>query len=144
MTTYDNSRKNRNWSQLLILGVVAVLVLGGVAYGVNYVWNKRFGPTAASAADCELAQKMFDKAAAFPSDKAAAEKWEKEIRQYAPSRFENDGVATQVLRYTIWARNKATGSPDRPAAGVLEDIEKEALGHCKDSGVKLTIKKITF
>ncbi|GIM76061.1 hypothetical protein Aco04nite_48430 [Winogradskya consettensis] len=125
--------------------VPAFLVLGTVAYGINYVANKRLRPTAASAADCRLAQKMFDKAAAFPvGDAAAAEVWETQIRQYAPGRFENDGVATQVLRYTMWARTEAAGGTDRPEAGVLDDIDKEAHGHCDDSGVEITIKKLTF
>ncbi|MEU8657483.1 hypothetical protein, partial [Actinoplanes philippinensis] len=56
--------------------VLAAVVLAGVAYGVNYLWDKRFGPTAASAADCRLAQELIDNAQNPPTHPPEGAKWE--------------------------------------------------------------------
>jgi hypothetical protein len=135
-----NSQRNRS----IIFAVVAVIVLAGVAFGVNYVWQKRFGHTPASAADCRLAQQLIDQAKSAPSDPAKAEAWEADIRKVRYTRFQDDGLSTQVGRYVYYATVKATGQGERPTAEDFTTMKKEALGHCKDSGVELTIPAITF
>lgn len=131
-------------SKLLSFAVLTVAVLAGVAFGVNHLWDKRFGPTAASAADCALAQQLIDKAQTPPTGAAEAQKWEQEIRQVRYTRLENDGISTEVGRYVSWSRLRATGAPDRPRPGELEEITDLAVGHCEDSGVDLRIPKISF
>jgi hypothetical protein len=124
--------------------ILAAVVMAGVAYGVNYLWDKRFGPTAASAADCTLAQELIDKAQTPPTDAAKAEEWEQQIRQIRYTQLENDGISTEVGRYVHWSMVKATGDPMRPPAGTLDEIYELAVGHCEDSGVDLRIPKIVF
>ncbi|GIE77273.1 hypothetical protein Aph02nite_32230 [Actinoplanes philippinensis] len=124
--------------------VLAAVVLAGVAYGVDYLWDKRFGPTAASAADCRLAQELIDKAQNPPSDAAEGEKWEQQIRQIRYTRLENDGISTEVGKYVHWSMVRATGDPARPPAGTLEEMTELAIGHCEDSGVELRVPKIVF
>jgi hypothetical protein len=131
-------------SRHVTFGILTAIILAGVAFGVNYLWEKRFGPTTASAADCRLAQELIDKAQTPPADPAEAEKWEQQIRQVRYTRFENDGISTEVGRYVRWSRVKATGSAERPAAGVLDEITELAIGHCDDSGVDLRIPKLAF
>ncbi|SDS83522.1 hypothetical protein [Actinoplanes derwentensis] len=131
-------------SRLLSFAVLTVVVLAGVAYGVNYLWDKRFGPTTASAADCRLAQQLFDKAQTPPADPAEAEKWEVQIRQIRYTQFVDQGISTQVARYVSWKRVQATGATERPDAGELDEITELAIGHCDDSGVDLKIPRIVF
>jgi hypothetical protein len=141
-TTYSdkNSRRMRS----IIFAVLTVLVLAGVAFGVNYVWQQRFGPTPASAADCRLAQQLIDQAKSAPSEEAEAEAWEADIRKVRYAKLQDDGLSTQVGRYVSYARAKATGQGERPTADDFTTMKKEALGHCKGSGVELTIPEITF
>ncbi|WP_430790497.1 hypothetical protein [Actinoplanes sp. G11-F43] len=131
-------------SRLAALAVLTVVVLAGVAYGVNYLWDKRFGPTSASAADCTLAQQLIDRAQTPPTDAAAAEKWAQEIRQIRYTQMVDQGISTQVGWYVQWQTIKATGAPERPREGQLEEIYELAAGHCDDSGVELRIPRITF
>lgn len=128
-----------NWGKLLILGALTVVVLGAVAFGVNFVWQKQFGPTTASAADCRLAQELIDKARTPPRDGAEAEKWEQSIRQVRYTQLKDDGVSTQVGKYVAWNRAKATGAGELPTAKQFEAMKDEAIGHCDDSGVDLRI-----
>lgn len=140
-----NSSRNRpDVGKLVTFGFLTVIVLAGVAFGVNYLWDKRFGPTAASATDCALAQQLIDQAQTPPTDVAEAEKWEQQIRQVRYTRFENDGISTQVGRYVHWSRVKATGDSARPDPGELDEITELATGHCDDSGVDLRLPKIVF
>ncbi len=131
-----------NWGKILTLGVLTVVVLGGIAFGVNYVWQKHFGPTPASAADCRLAQKLIDQAGTAPKVDAEAEKWEQDIRQVRYTRFKDDGISTQVGYYVYWSRVKATGVGELPTAKEFQHMKDEALGHCADSGVALKIPAI--
>jgi hypothetical protein len=128
-----------NWAKLLLVGALTVVVLGGVAFGVNFVWQKQFGPTTASAADCRLAQELIDKARTPPSDDAEAEKWEQSIREVRYTQLKDDGVSTQVGRYVGWNRVKATGKGELPTAAQFKEMKDEAIGHCDDSGVDLRI-----
>jgi hypothetical protein len=140
MINIVNTRSD--WRRLVILGLVGVVVLSGVAFGVNYLWQKRFGPTTASAADCELAQRLIDRAQTPPTDPAAAEEWEKEIREIRYAEFANDGISTEVGRYVYWQRVAATGEGDRPTPERFATMRDNALGHCADSGVELRIPGI--
>jgi hypothetical protein len=125
-------------------GILTAIILAGVAFGVNHLWDRRFGPTAASAADCRLAQELIDKAQTPPADAAEAEKWEQQIRQVRYTRFEDDGISTEVGRYVRWQKARATGEDVRPRAGELDEIYELAAGHCEDSGVELRIPKIAL
>ncbi|GAA1652190.1 hypothetical protein [Actinoplanes couchii] len=130
--------------RLVSFAILTVVVLASVAFGVNYLWDKRFGPTSASAADCKLAQELIDKAQTPPTNATEADKWEKEIRQIRYARFEDDGISTEVGRYVRWKRVQATGAPERPAEGELDEITELAIGHCDDSGVDLKLPKIVL
>jgi hypothetical protein len=131
-------------SKHITFGILTAIILAGVAFGVNYLWDKRFGPTAASAADCTLAQQLIDKAQTPPTDAAQAEQWEQQIRQVRYTQMENDGISTEVARYVYWSRIRATGDPSRPDPGTLDEITELAIGHCEDSGVDLRVPKIVF
>lgn len=131
-----------NWGKSLTLGVLIVVVLGGIAFGVNFLWQKQFGPTTASAADCRLAQELIDKARTAPSVDAEAEKWEQSIRQVRYTRFEDDGVSTQVGKYVSWSRAQKTGKGELPTTKQFEEMKDEAIGHCDDSGVDLKIPAV--
>jgi hypothetical protein len=131
-------------SKHITFGILTAIILAGVAFGVNYLWDKRFGPTAASAADCTLAQQLIDKAQTPPTAEPQAEEWEQQIRQVRYTQFENDGISTEVGRYVRWSRVRATGSAMRPDAGELDEITELAVGHCDDSGVELRVPKIVF
>ncbi len=143
MSASTYPQKTTNWARLLTLGAVTLAVLAGVVFGVNYVWQKQFGPTTASAADCRLAQQLFDQARTAPSDKAKAEQWEKEIRTIRYNQLKDQGLSTQVGRYVSWNLAKATGEGERPTTKQFAEMKDEAVGHCDGSGVDLTIPAIT-
>jgi hypothetical protein len=134
----------RNTAKLVTLGLLTIVLLGAVAYGVNFLWEKRFGPTTASAADCRLAQELIDRAQTPPTDPAEAEKWEQSIRQVRYTRFEDKGISTRVGLYVGWQRVRATGVGVRPTPADLAENTEIALGHCDDSGVDLRIPPIAF
>jgi len=142
MTAGTYPQKTTNWGKILTLGAVTIVLLAGVAFGVNYLWQKRFGPTTASAADCKLAQQLIDKAQTPPTDKVAAQKWDDEIRQIRYTQLVDQGVSTQVGRYVRWERAKATGDGALPTAEEFKNMKDEAIGHCDDSGVDLKIPAI--
>jgi hypothetical protein len=131
-----------DWTKLLILGAVTVVVLGGVAYGVNYLWQKRFGPTQASAQDCRQAQQLFNLVATKqpPTGPATVDAWVSELRpQWL--QLKDEGLATQGLAYSWMTARKATGGVPATKKEYQQMLD-EANGHCKDSGVKLTIKPL--
>ena len=140
----QGTEQSRGVGRVIVLGALTLVLLAGVAFGVNWLWDKRFGPTTASAADCKLAQQLIDQAQNPPHDKAAAEKWVSQIRQVRNTRFEDDGINTEVGKYVQWQALKATGSPERPTTKQYSDMEERAIGHCDDSGVDLRIPKIVF
>ncbi|WP_157239390.1 hypothetical protein [Catenuloplanes japonicus] len=131
--------KRQNWGKIAAFAVVAVLVLVGVAYGVTYIWDKRFGPSDASAADCRLAQQLFDRAQTPPKDDAAAETWEQEIRQVRYTQLVDQGISTEIGHYVRWQRAKATGQGHLPTAEEFDDMLDLAIGGCENSGVDLNI-----
>ncbi|WP_405095587.1 hypothetical protein [Micromonospora sp. NBC_01412] len=137
-------QKTTNRTRILTLGMVTVVILAAVAFGVNYLWQERFGPTTASTDDCELAQQLIDRAQTPPTGKAEAQQWEKEIRQIRYTRIEDEGVSTEVGRYVAWAVVRATGEGERPTAADFEQMKNEATGHCDGSGVDLKIPAIAF
>ena len=128
-----------DWTRLLVLGAVTAVVLGGVAYGVDYLWQKRFGPSQASAADCRQAQRLFDQVAQRPPAKPGkADEWVSEVRpQWL--QLTNHGLATPGLRYSAMVARKTSGDEPQPTQADYQDVLDEANGHCEASGVKITI-----
>jgi hypothetical protein len=132
-----------NWAARLIGGAGALAVVAAVAIGGNYMWQRQFGPTLASKADCTLAQQLFDQARTPPADPAKAAAWEEQIRKVRYT-MKDDGLDTQVGRYAHWAVVKATGVGDRPTTKQVHAVVDEAKGHCRDSGVDLVIAGLGF
>jgi hypothetical protein len=130
-----------DWTKLLILGAVTVVVLGGVAYGVNYLWQKRFGPTQASVEDCRQAQRLFDQVAQRPPAKPGeVAQWVSEVRPQW-KQLTDDGLQTQGLAYSWMTARKSSGELP-PTQDEYQHMLDEAHGHCEDSGVKLTIEPL--
>ena len=134
---------NTDWARMAVFGVVAVLILGGVAFGVTYVWDKRFGPSDASAADCRLAQQLFDRAQTPPTDPVAAETWDQEIRQIRYTQLQDLGISTEIGKYVRWQAAKATGQGELPTAAEFDEMLDLTIGGCENSGVDLRIPAIT-
>ncbi len=126
-------------TRLLILGAVTAVVLGGVAYGVDYLWKKRYGPTQASAEDCRQAQQLFDQVAKRPPAKPGkVSEWVAEVRpQWL--QLTNDGLQSQGLVYSSMVARKTSGDEPPVTQAAYQDMLDEAHGHCQDSGVKLNI-----
>ena len=134
--------KSIDWTKLLILGAVTAVVLGGVAYGVNYVWQKRFGPTQASAEDCRQAQRLFDEVAQRPPAKPGqVDQWVAEVRPQW-MQLTNDGLQSQGLVYSWMVARKSSGEQPPTQDGYQRMLD-EAHGHCEGSGVKLKIAPLT-
>ena len=138
MSTVTYQRRSTNRATPLIGVAVALAVVTAVAVGGNYAWQRQFGPTLASKADCTQAQQLFDSARTAPADPAQAEAWETEIRK-ARYKMDDDGLNTQVGKYAHWAAVKATGAGDKPSIKQFDTMVKEAKGHCRESGVDLVI-----
>lgn len=126
---------------LLPIAITVVFLLAGAALA-TWAWRKYNGPTAASKADCQLAQQLFDRARNAPSDPAAAEKFETDLRQIRYTQLKDDGISTQVGRYITWQVVHSTGKGIPPTEAQFTDMKDQALGHCDDSGVKLNIADI--
>jgi hypothetical protein len=131
--------KSIDITKLLILGAVTAVVLGGVAYGVNYLWQKQFGPTQASAEDCRQAQRLFEQVAQRPPAKPGkVSEWVSEVRpQWL--QLKNDGLQSQGLIYSSMVARKTSGDEPQVTQAAYQDMLGEAHGHCEDSGVKLNI-----
>lgn len=135
----------RNSRTAKLAGVaVAVAVVAAVAIGGNYLWNRRFGPTPASQADCQLAQELFDKAQSAPADPTKSDAWEQQIREIRYAQMKDEGLSTQVGKYAHWAAVKASGAGDKPTAKKVDDAVSQAQGHCRQSGVSLVIPPLNF
>jgi|GEM_PF-1759475 len=143
-TSFDASSRRTTALRLIVLGAVTVVVLVAVAFGGNYLWQLRFGPTPASAADCRLAQQLFDRGSTAPTDPAEAEEWEQDLRRIRYAEFVNDGISTEVGRFIYWSRVKATGEGERPTADQVAEMRRNAEGHCAGSGIELTIPELAF
>ncbi|MFD9701021.1 hypothetical protein [Lentzea sp. NPDC059081] len=126
----DTGARNRTL-RLAAFALAAVVVVGGVGFGVNYVWQISRGPTQASEVDCDLAQELIDRANGMPSDAAAAKALEADIRQARYSRFENDGISTEVGRYVTWKLVKATGDGTVPTREQYDEMVGNAQAHCR-------------
>ncbi len=130
--------KSIDWTKLLVLGAVTAVVLGGVAYGVDYLWQKRFGPTSASAEDCRQAQRLFDQVAQRPPAKPGkTDEWVSEVRPQW-MQLTNDGLQTQGLAYS-WMVARQTSGERPPTQVEYQSMLDLAHGHCEDSGVELKI-----
>lgn len=125
--------------RLLIFGAVTAVVLGGVAYGVDYLWHKQFGPTSASAEDCRQAQRLFDQVAKRPPAKPGkSNEWLAEVRpQWL--QLANDGLQSQGLIYSSMVARKTSGDEPQVTPAEYQGMVDEAHGHCEDSGVELNI-----
>ncbi|ROO62147.1 hypothetical protein EDC02_4118 [Micromonospora sp. Llam0] len=143
-TSFDTSSRRTTALRLIVLGAVTLVVLAAVAFGGNYLWQLRFGPTPASTADCELAQQLFDRAITAPTDPAEAEEWEQGLRRIRYAEFVNEGISTEVGRFIYWSRVKATGEGERPTPAEVTEMRRNAEGHCAGSGVELTIPELAF
>ena len=126
-------------ARLVIPIAITVVVLAVVAFGVTWAWRSFNGPTAASKADCTLAQQMIDQAQTVPSDPAAAKKFEADLRKQRYAQFQDDGVSTQVGRYISWQVVHVTGEDVAPKPAQFQEMKDEAHGHCDGSGVDLKI-----
>jgi hypothetical protein len=131
--------KTINWGKMAAFGLVTILALGGVAYGVTYLWNLRYGPTAASAADCRIAQQQIDQAQSAPTDPAQKDAWKTELRRVRSTQMEDLGLVTEIAFYVAWKVNVASGEGDLPTDEEFKERVDRAIGACEDSGVELKI-----
>jgi hypothetical protein len=143
-TSFDTGTRRPAALRLAILAVVTVAVLAAVAFGVNYLWQRQFGPTRASAADCQLAQQLLDQTRNPPSESAEAEQWEQDLRKIRYAQFVDQGISTEVGRFIHWSRVKSTGEGERPTTEQISRARRNAEGHCASSGVKLTFPELAF
>jgi hypothetical protein len=126
-TVFDNRPK---LLRLVGLGVLTVAILTAVAVGGNYAWQKRFGPSQASPADCALAQKIIEEAQTLPADQAKVDQWLKEKHTQRFADMKDGYLGLQISRYEYWAGVKATGNGERPTTAEFADMTKEANSHC--------------
>jgi hypothetical protein len=117
-------------TRTIVLGIVTIGVLAAVAVGGNHLWQKRFGPTQASAADCALAQSIVDQAQQLPKDEAAVAKWQKDMHDLRFGTKMDGFLGIQVSVYEQWAGRKATGEGLPPTAAEFRAMETEANRHC--------------
>ncbi|WP_326552042.1 hypothetical protein [Micromonospora sp. NBC_01813] len=143
-TSFDTNSRPTSALRLIVLGAVTVALLAAIALGGNYLWQLRFGQTRASAADCQLAQQLFDQGENAPSEPAEAEQWEQDIRKIRYADFVDQGISTEVGRFIYWSRVKATGEGERPTPAEITLMRENAEGHCAHSGVELTIPELAF
>lgn len=134
----ENTKQNK-WGKMAAFGLVTILALGGVAYGVTYLWNLRYGPTAASAEDCRIAQQQIDQAQNAPTDPAQKEAWKTELRKVRTTQMKDLGLVTEIAFYVAWKVNVASGEGNLPSDEEFERTVDRAIGACEDSGVELKI-----
>ncbi|MBU2667290.1 hypothetical protein KOI35_27645 [Actinoplanes bogorensis] len=144
MSVAPNERAPIAWAWPAVFGLLTLVVFGGAAAGLKWQWDRWTRPTAASVADCRLAQQLIDEAQAAPSGPADAARWEKGIRQTRYERLADAGISTEVGRYVSWQVVRATGQGERPSAHQFQVMTGNAAGHCDRSGVDLHIPPIAF
>ncbi|WP_394618541.1 hypothetical protein JNUCC0626_05415 [Lentzea sp. JNUCC 0626] len=117
--------------RLVAFAIAAIVVVGGVGFGVNYAWQASRGPTQASKEDCDLAQQLIDRAGGMPSGAEEAKALDEEIRKIRYAQFENDGISTEVGRFVSWKLVKVTGEGSVPTREKYEEMVSNAQGHCR-------------
>jgi hypothetical protein len=71
MSTQLQSTGPRHLTRNIVLTVITVAILAAIYFVGSTLWQKRFGPSQSSAADCRTAQAVIDKAQNIPTGKAA-------------------------------------------------------------------------
>ncbi|MEU2899568.1 hypothetical protein ACWC4E_15065 [Streptomyces sp. NPDC001273] len=104
----------------LVIGAAAAVIAGALVAGAGYWWLDRDELSQASAADCRLAQRIIT------GDERRAQ-------------MEDGYLGARISQYEGWALATAQKSPEAPSAKDVRNLEKEARGHCSDSGVTLSM-----
>ncbi|MEV7784629.1 hypothetical protein AB0O72_04400 [Streptomyces sp. NPDC088106] len=124
----------------LVIGAAAAVIAGALVAGAGYWWLDRDELSQASAADCRLAQRIITEAGEISTGSAQdAEKWWKKTGDERRAQMEDGYLGARISQYEGWALATAQKSPEAPSAKDVRNLEKEARGHCSDSGVTLSM-----
>lgn len=119
-----------SWTRGIVLGILTLTIVAAVAFGGNYLWQKWFGPSQASAADCALAQTIIDQGKALTSDQAAAEEWARQMHDLRYSSMEDGYLGLQISRYEGMIIHQKTGLYDPVTEADARDMREQANSHC--------------
>jgi hypothetical protein len=140
MTVVNTTKRRFSTIGFGIAGAVFAIVI--VLIGA-YAWQKHNAPSQASAADCRLAQSIVDQAQKLPNDKAADEKWLRDMHNLRMAQMKDGYLGAQIFAYETWAAVKASGGAaegDLPTPKEFTHMVNEANSHC---ATKLTFPPIT-
>ena len=129
MSTQLQSTTPRHLTRNVVLTGITVAILAGIYFGGSALWEKRFGASKASAADCRTAQAVIDKAQTIPTEKAARDASYKAYRaQWAT--IDDGYLQADVSGYVGGAYALAEGQPVERDKVAFQELVDGANSHC--------------
>lgn len=141
-TPVTPATQNRKRNRLVITVATAVIAAALVA-GAGFWWQDHNKLSQASAEDCRLAQSIVTEAGEISTAPAPdAEKWWRKTGDERRAKMKDGYLGAKISRYEGWALETAKKSSEAPSAKDVKDLQKEAQGHCSDSGVTLSMPQL--
>jgi hypothetical protein len=132
MSTTALGASPRRLARNVVLTTVVVALLAAVFFGGSALWQKQFGHSQSSAADCRQAQKVIDTAQTIPAGKAARD------ASYTAYRAEwskiDDGyLQGNVANYVYGAYELAEGRALEQTPAEFAEMVELANSHCEQT-----------
>ncbi len=127
MSTTTSARP-RHLTRNIILTTVTAALLAGIFFGGSALWQKRFGLSQASAADCDRSQALIDQAQSIPKGTAAQDA---AYKAYRPNgRRSTTATSRPRCPSTSSAYELAAGRPLEQSPESFRNMVEAANGHC--------------
>jgi hypothetical protein len=129
MSTQLESAQPRHTTRNIVLTAITIAILAGIFFGGSFLWQKRFGASQATSADCRTAQAVIDKAQSIPTEKAARDASYKAYRaQWAT--IDDGYLQADVSGYVGGAYALAEGQPNERSKAGFQKMVDGANSHC--------------
>ncbi|MEU3983518.1 hypothetical protein AB0F77_26130 [Streptomyces sp. NPDC026672] len=130
----QNNKTGSLRTKALVFGIAAVFLVSAGAGGAYWL-HQRGLPSQASAADCDLAQKIIDEAQT--QDRSTVVKWTEDMHDLRMEKMKDGYLGLQIARYEDSVAAHLTGKGEAPTKAELADMSKQANSHC--TGVEHTL-----
>jgi hypothetical protein len=141
MTAQLESTPPQHVTRNIVLTVITICILAAVYFGGSALWQKQFGASQASAADCRTAQQIIDKAQAIPTEKSVREASYKAYRAQW-STIDDGYLQADVSGYVGGAYALAEGEPVELDKASLQHQIDGANSHCDQTIVMPPYKPV--
>jgi hypothetical protein len=132
MSSNRRSARPPHLARNVVLTAITVAVLAAVYFGGSRLWQSKFGPSQATAADCRTAQAMIDRAQHIPADKAAQRAGYQAYRAEL-SKIGDGYLRVNVSNYVGGAYELAAGRAIEQTPAAFTKMLKAANSHCSQT-----------